>query len=154
MIRTVGVLVGATAVLRLLAPATRTPEQYIRDGERQWAEATASGDTLVVVRIVASDFVGIDPGDGHRYGKAEAIASIRDHYTEYASSRLDEMTVRVIGNTAIAQGSESWERRTGEPRRGGYIWTDTWMLRDGTWQIIAAQDLNVDEEHRVRDCRR
>jgi ketosteroid isomerase-like protein len=143
MIRAVGLLIGASAVVRLLVPTARSPEQYIRDAERQWAEATASGDTSVVVRIVATDFVGIDPADGHRYGKTEAIASIRDHHAEYSSSRLDEMTVRVIGTTAIAQGSESWERRTGEPRRGGYIWTDTWMLRDGNWQIIAAQDLNA-----------
>jgi ketosteroid isomerase-like protein len=141
--RTLGVLIGLGVVAGHLGLRQPSAEQYIRDGEREWAEATATGDTSVAVRIVASDFVGVDPDNGRLYGKAEAIASIRDHHSEYASSGLDEMKVRVLGNTAIAQGSESWERRSGEPRRGRYIWTDTWMLRDGSWQIVAAQDLNA-----------
>ncbi len=60
-------------------------EQYTRDGEAQWAESVATGDT------------------------------------------------------AVAQGSESWVRQTGE--RGRFVWTDTWILREGRWQIVAAEDL-------------
>ena len=42
-------------------------------------------------------------------------------------------------NTAVAQGSESWVRRNGE--RGRFVWTDTWILRNDRWQIVAAEDL-------------
>jgi aminopeptidase C len=52
--------------------------------------------------------------------------------------------VRFYGNTAIAQGSESWEKRSGE--RGRFVWTDTWLLRNGHWQIVAAEDLIAPEE--------
>ncbi|MGE5212905.1 MAG: hypothetical protein ACM3NN_04335 [Nitrospirota bacterium] len=54
------------------------------------------------------------------------------------------MKVRFYGNTAIAQGSESWEKRSGE--RGRFVWTDTWLLRNGHWQIVAAEDLIAPEE--------
>lgn len=116
-------------------------DQYIRDSESQWAEAVANGDVSVVQRILSDDFIGVDAGDGHLYPKAEAISWIREHHTEYLFNHLDEVKVRFFGNTAVAQGSESWERRTGEPRRGRFMWTDTWLLRDSRWQIVAAEDL-------------
>ena len=27
--------------------------------------------------------------------------------------------------------------------RGRFVWTDTWVYRNGLWQIVAAQDANV-----------
>jgi ketosteroid isomerase-like protein len=116
-------------------------ERYIRDSESQWAEAVATGDLSVVKRVLADDFIGVDAGDGHLYPKAEAISWIQDHHTEFVFNHVDEVKVRFYGNTAVAQGSESWERRIGEPRRGRFVWTDTWVLRNGQWRIVAAEDL-------------
>ena len=36
---------------------------------------------------------------------------------------------------AIAQGSETWRLKSGKD--GKFIWTDTWLKRNGSWQIIA-----------------
>jgi len=36
-------------------------ERYILDSERQWAESVATGDTSAIERIVADDFIGVDP---------------------------------------------------------------------------------------------
>ena len=36
-------------------------ERYILDSERQWAESVATGDTSAIERILADDFVGVDP---------------------------------------------------------------------------------------------
>jgi len=116
-------------------------ERYIRESESQWAEAVANGDVSVVQRILSDDFIGVDAGDGHLYPKAEAISWIQTHHAEYLSNHLDDAKVRFFGNTAVAQGSESWERRIGTPRKGRFVWTDTWLLRNGHWQIIAAEDL-------------
>ena len=114
-------------------------ERYIRDSESQWADAVADGDVSVVQRILADDYIGVDAGDGHLYDKAEGISWIRDHHNEFLSNQLDQVKIRFFGNTAVAQGSESWEKRTGE--RGRFAWTDTWILRNGRWQIVAAEDL-------------
>jgi ketosteroid isomerase-like protein len=123
------------------ATSTANAERYIRDSESQWAEAVASGDVSVVQRILSDDFIGVDAGDGHLYPKAEAISWIQEHHTEYLFNHLDDVKVRFFGDTAVAQGSESWERRAGEPRRGRFAWTDTWVFRNGQWQITAAEDL-------------
>jgi ketosteroid isomerase-like protein len=116
-------------------------ERYIRDSESQWAEAVANGDVSVVQRILSDDFIGVDAGDGHFYPKSEAISWIQGHHTEYLFNHLNEVKVRFFADTAVAQGSESWERRTGTPRKGRFVWTDTWILRNGQWQIVAAEDL-------------
>ncbi len=36
-------------------------ERYILESERQWAESVATGDTVAIDRILADDFVGVDP---------------------------------------------------------------------------------------------
>lgn len=115
-------------------------EQYIVRGAREWAESVATGDTAALERILADDFVGIDP-KGRFYTKAQMLADTRNAPKYFLSNRLDEVRVRFFGDTAVAQGSETWERRRGQPRRGRFVWTDTWVKRNGQWQIVAAEDL-------------
>jgi hypothetical protein len=43
----------------------------------------------------------------------------------------------------VAQGDESWVRRTGQ--RGRFVWIDTWIKRNGKWQIVAAEDVIAPE---------
>ena len=124
----------------------KADELYIRDSERQWAESVASGDASVVERILANDFIGVDPR-GQLYDKAKMISDTRDGAKFFASNHLNEVKIRFYGDTAVAQGSESWERRTGE--RGRFLWTDTWLRRDGRWEIVAAEDLTVPEPRTV-----
>ena len=113
-------------------------ERYIIEGERQWAESVANGDTTVIERILADDFVGVDP-KGRQYGKAEMISETHNAPKYFVSNHLNDVKVRFYGDTAIAQGDESWQRHTGE--RGRFVWTDTWIRRNGRWQIVAAEDL-------------
>jgi len=120
----------------------KADELYIRDSERQWAESVASGDASVVERILANDFIGVDP-HGRLYDKAKMISETREGQKFFASNHLNEVKIRFYGDTAVAQGSESWERRTGE--RGRFVWTDTWIHRNGRWEIVAAEDLTVSE---------
>jgi catechol 2,3-dioxygenase-like lactoylglutathione lyase family enzyme/ketosteroid isomerase-like protein len=120
----------------------KAAERYIRESEAQWAESVATGDTAAVERILADDFVGVDPKGG-LYDKQQMIANTRNAPKYYASNHLNEVKIRFYGDTAIAHGSESWRLRTGA--RGRFIWTDTWLRRDGRWQIVAAEDLAVSQ---------
>jgi ketosteroid isomerase-like protein len=120
-------------------------ERYIVESERQWAESVATGDPSTVERILADDFLGVDP-KGTLYDKAKMIADTRNAPQNFVSNRLNEVKVRFYGEIAIAQGNESWERRTVE--RGRFVWTDTWIRRNGRWQIVAAEDLIAPESPR------
>ena len=123
---------------------TAEAERYIKESERQWAESVANGDATVVERILADDYVGVDP-DGGFYDKAKMVSGTRDAPKYFISNHLNEVRVRFYGDTAVAQGSESWVRRIGSPARGRFVWTDTWIRRKGQWQIVAAEDLIAPE---------
>ena len=118
-------------------------ERYILDSERQWAESVATGDTSAIERILADDFIGVDP-KGRLYTKRQMIDDTRNAPKYFVSNRLNDVKVRFYGTTAIAQGSETWEKRSGE--RGRFVWTDTWLQRNGRWQIVAAEDLIAPEK--------
>jgi ketosteroid isomerase-like protein len=123
--------------------AQKATERYIVESERQWAESVATGDTSAIERILADDFIGVDP-QGHLYNKQKMVDETRSAPKYFVSNRLNDVKVRFYGNTAIAQGSETWEKHSGE--RGRFVWTDTWLQRNGRWQIVAAEDLIAPEK--------
>ena len=51
----------------------REAERYIIESERAWAESVATGDSSVVERILADDFVGVDP-KGRVYDKSKMVS--------------------------------------------------------------------------------
>jgi ketosteroid isomerase-like protein len=108
------------------------------ESERQWAESVATGDTSAIERILADDFIGIDP-KGRLYAKQQIIDETRNAPKYFVSNQLNDVKVRFYGETAIAHGSETWEKHSGE--RGRFAWTDTWLQRNGRWQLVAAEDL-------------
>jgi ketosteroid isomerase-like protein len=118
-------------------------ENYIKQSESEWAEAASKGDTSTIKRILADDFLGIAP-DGSSYDKAKEIADTMNDYGNTISNHLNQVKVRFFGETAVAQGSETWERK-GQVKRGTYVWTDTWVHRNNVWQIVAAEDLLLPE---------
>jgi ketosteroid isomerase-like protein len=135
-------LLGALVVAVHGRQSTQAAENYIKLSEQQWAEASMKRDTATVERILADDFVGLDPL-GSFFRKAEELASVSKNVGDYIFARGNDVNVRVYGDAAVAQGSESWEKRNGE--RGRYVWTDTWIHRNGKWQIVAAVDVKVTE---------
>ena len=130
----------ATAKCTAIGPHATAALKYICDSERAWAESVASGDPNAVKRILADDFIGVDP-DGNQYGKAKMVAETATAGNYFASNVIGDVTVRFYGNMAIAQGSETWTRKSGE--KGRWVWTDTWLKGNGQWQIEAAEDLKA-----------
>ena len=82
--------------------------------------------------------------------KADLIERIRTSKEIARDCRLVGARVRWFGKAvALVYGSEtSIEERNGSTRQQCLVWTDTWLERDGTWKIVAAQDTAKDG-----DCR-
>ena len=120
-------------------PDPKEAEKYIRESEKQWAESVASGDTSVIRRILADDFIGVDP-EGNQYDKQSMVAGTFTAPMYYKSNHLNDVKIRFYENFAIAQGDETWTRKDVDSS-GRFVWTDTWIYRDGKWEIVAAEDL-------------
>ena len=119
-------------------------EKYIVAGEVAWAESVATNDASTLRRIMADDAVWVL--DGKVWNKAQAVADAEAGPDDFLSDHLDYAHVRFFGDTAVVQGSEKWTRKGG--RTGHFLWTDTWLLRDGKWQIVQAQDTTVHDKAR------
>ena len=113
--------------------------------ERLWAEQACTHNGIVET-ILADDFQGTSPA-GTRYSKSEAVERDNTSKTEVHDCRLNETKVRFFGgNVALVYGSESSVTATPEGKNDKecLVWTDTWLKRNGNWQIVAAQDMRVD----------
>jgi hypothetical protein len=124
------------------AGADSTTAKFIVDAERQWAEAACTHNKIAET-ILADDFQGTSPEDGKRYTKSEEVADNANSSKTARDCRLTDAKVRLFGdNLAMAYGSESSIRKTkvGTEKPICLTWTDTWLKRNGRWQIIAAQD--------------
>ncbi|HEY6785302.1 MAG TPA: nuclear transport factor 2 family protein [Gemmatimonadales bacterium] len=119
------------------ASADDKTAEWMISQERRWAESACDGND-VVQTLLADDFQGTSPS-GKRYSKptTKEKPSARD-------CKLGEVKIRFFGdNLAIAYGSESRVKTSadGKDAPETLIWTDTWLRRNGRWQIIAAEDL-------------
>src|SRR6185503_19849081 len=114
-------------------------EEYIRVSEKQWAESVASGDSTVIKRILADDFIGVDP-EGHQYNKQTMVTETASAPKYFLSNHLNDIKIRFYGNFAIAQGDETWVKRA-DSSSVKFVWTDTWIYHDNKWEILAAEDL-------------
>jgi hypothetical protein len=132
-----GGILFVTTLLCHAADRHSRDRAYIEQAESDWAEMTVTNDAAVLERILADDFVGVATEGGKHYTKADAIAETKTP-SEYVSNHLSDVKIRFYGNTAVAQGSEYWKKKDG--KSGKFVWTDTWVKRDGKWQIVAAQD--------------
>jgi ketosteroid isomerase-like protein len=144
-----GWLIGGAIALAVVGAATggaqSAAESYIVACERAWSASLVTGDTEAVYRCLADDFSGIAP-DGQAYDRHAAIADVTRVPRAYAAVHLDWIHVRVFGDAAVAQGISSWTRRAGAPRRGRWIWTDTWLRRGERWELVAAEDVEAPPE--------
>ena len=111
------------------------------DAERKWAES-ACDHNRIAEQIVADDYQGTST-DGSRVTKAQELAEAADTSSSATECRLIEAKVKFFGdNVALIYGSESrvGKSKDGKPARRCQIWTDTWLKRNGKWQIVAAHD--------------
>jgi hypothetical protein len=109
--------------------------------ERAWSQAVASGDTRGPNRALAADYVGIG-SSGKRMNKAEMAAQPPRTSKFIIFSDNDYVHVRFFGNVAVNQGQDTI--RTKDGHTSHLVWTDTWLKRNGKWQIVQSQDAEVE----------
>ena len=137
-------LIPARAQQSHWASADDKTAQYIIDMERKWAEGVCV-DNGVVAGLLAEDFQGTSTSGG-RFNKADELRDEKAPRTAHDCG-LDTAKVRFFGDSlVIVYGSE---HATGKDKshlaaKVCQIWTDTWLKRNGKWQIIASQDNRVE----------
>jgi ketosteroid isomerase-like protein len=120
--------------------------QVLRHIEREWEDANKNKDKAWLERNLADEYTAIN-SRGKMFNKTEDIADTLSNADTITSGELSNMQVRVHGDTAVVTGRL---HRVGKDKNGSfdrnYIFTDTFIKRDGRWQVISTQSTLVAPE--------
>ena len=109
--------------------------------EDMWAHTACSSVPAALKAAFADDFQGTFL-NGQRYGRPTNWGGEGDN----TDCQLQQIQIRLFGDTvALAYGNESSvsKKNDGSEDKHCLAWTDTWLKREGKWQIVAAQDNRV-----------
>jgi hypothetical protein len=112
--------------------------RYICESERAATQSVANGDSSAGIRILADDFIGIG-SSGKVFTKAQMTAQPAKTSQSIVFSDNDYVHVRFFGNTAVGQGQDTIRSKNGHLTH--LLWTDTWLKRNGRWQVVQSQDI-------------
>jgi ketosteroid isomerase-like protein len=123
------------------AESDAATSQTLQAAEHAWLNAEKNHDAAAFEKIVADDWIAINP-DGKTETKAERAAAIKSANVESAS--MGPMKVRVFGETAVVTGTDDETTVTdGKKSTGHYVWTDVFVKRNGKWLAVASQTAPV-----------
>ncbi|HKV97349.1 MAG TPA: nuclear transport factor 2 family protein [Gammaproteobacteria bacterium] len=111
--------------------------KYITSIETLWTDANCGPTQPALRAAIAEDFQGTSP-NGQRYDRLHALESDGQR-----DCQTGQIKIHLFGDSlAMAYGNESSlvTNKDGKTWKRCLVWTDTWLQRDGEWQIIAAQD--------------
>jgi hypothetical protein len=103
-------------------------------------DAIVPGDQAPWKKYFADDCIFADE-KGRLFDKAKLIADITPLPAGYSGTiKIENAQSRIIGNTAIlSYDANETEAIFGQNLKAHYHITDTWLQRNGNWQIIASQ---------------
>jgi uncharacterized protein DUF4440/uncharacterized protein DUF3471 len=123
-----------------------TQEELVRRTQELF-DAVAPGDQRPWKKYVASDAMYFDE-KGRNMDKATLVNDVAPLPAGYSGMiRLVNPQSRIIGDTAIlSYDLDETEIVFGQSLKARYHETDTWMRRNGEWQIVAGQVLRYYED--------
>ena len=153
-------MIGKTIVLALLL-TLHTPmfandppqstitkaEQEVRQLERRWLDAYEQHNSQAMTEIVADPFVITFP-NGSRQNKSELMSMIKNPNRSGPVMRFytEDVKSQAYGDTVILRGTVITEyERDGKKVRQQSRYTDTYVKRNGRWQVVASHLSNVEE---------
>ncbi len=118
-------------------PADSTVEQTLMKMERDAAAAIVKRDTAALGRFFADDGVLVTP-DGAQQTKSQLLADVKSGDLVLEASEISDMKVRAYGDAAVVTYITADKGKyKGQDISGRYRWTDTFVRRNGTWQLVS-----------------
>jgi hypothetical protein len=133
-------LVAAPAITHAQRPATASATQKaVFALEEEWTRALVKTDTMTFKRLTAPGLVYTE--DNVVMNRSELIhAVVTGDKVDWAGNEgmklYDYTPTAVVTGILVVKGHD----KKGKQYTNRYRFTDTWLLRGGKWQVIAAQD--------------
>ena len=131
----------STAAKPASAAAPSGKKMSVREMEEKWEASIPSHDFTTVQGFVASDFVGVS-SQGKFVDKSTMLAEYKKDKDTYKSAKNEKLNVKSFGPNVTVVTGRARENGTGKDGKAfdrTFLFTDTWMLRNGQWQCVASQ---------------
>jgi ketosteroid isomerase-like protein len=142
----------APVILAADGPVDNPAVREIQELEAQFGRAVIAGDRAYYDRVLAEDFTHTSHSGVFKI-RAEFIAEDKfgekkdsqSGRTRYDAYDVDDLAIRVYGDTAVVTGRTSPKGRTaqGQPITGQYRYLRVWVKRQGRWQAVAFQGTRI-----------
>lgn len=120
-------------------------QQELGQLEDQWAKAIEAHDSTFLARVVAPDFHGTTDS-AKTFDRASVLRNAVDTTFRLRDLRDQDRQIRIYGNgtVGVVTANSLWRQEGGE-RPGQYSgrYTETWVKRNGQWQVVAGHYSNV-----------
>lgn len=117
------------------APST---SQAVKQLEHDWVDAMKANDSDKLGQIIADDWVA--DYNGSRETKQSYLDGAKSGDSKLESFNFGPMDVKVLGNIAVVQGSDTEKSSyKGADTSGKWIWMDVFVKRDGKWVAVRSQ---------------
>ena len=130
----------AFSVLSCSKPNIGEAEQELVELENDWLQAFFKNDAVFADLFLADDYMGTDE-HGDIRNKAQKITEIKAGAHLSTSGLLNNIKVRVYGDMAVVTGRHIMKGLfQSKGYSSPYLWTDTFIRRDGRWQCVASHE--------------
>lgn len=123
-----------------MASVERSAERELVELERDWCRADIERDAAFFQRVLAEEFTAVGSRGGQD-DKASYIEGLRDQGSSLTACEDRDVRVRIYGDVAVVTGLAVVSGvRGGVPYADRQVlFTNTYVLRDGRWQVVASQ---------------
>ena len=131
------ITIAIMSLLTVAFAADPKTEAALTQMEKDWAQAMVKNDEATLNRVMADDWSLTTP-DGTVQTRAEALADLKSGNMKFDATEVDDIKVRVFGDTAVVTGhSRDKSTYKGKDVSGEYRFTDVFVKRNGKWQAVA-----------------
>ncbi len=129
----------SAVTLACAADVPITQDELVRRTQELY-DALVPGNQAPWKKYFADDCIFADE-KGRLFDKPKLIADINPMPAGYSGTiKIENAQSRIIGNTAVlSYDADETETIFGQKLKARYHVTDTWLQRNGNWQIIASQ---------------
>ena len=139
------VLFACMCVGLVFAQAPKVPSKgpsvsdAVKQLEHDWTDAMKAGDADKLSQILADDWTGLGY-DGKKSTKQSSLADLKSGKSKLESFEFGPMDVKVLGNVAVVQGSDTEKSTTnGKDSSGKWVWMDVFVKRGDKWVAVRSQ---------------
>jgi ketosteroid isomerase-like protein len=129
--------------LLVAAPMFAAVADEVKAAENEWLTGITKNDFRKLDLVLAEDLMYLH-STGVMDSKASYVKSLQTGKQKYVSGKINDLKIRVYGQTAVLNGDANFEFVTdGKPGKAHLKYTHVFVKGGKGWQLVSHQSLKV-----------